>query len=147
MQDPRWFRRLFIISEAWQTVGFSSVVYIAAIAGVSPSLYEAAFVDGSTRFKNIFLITLPSIAPTIIVMLILRLGGMLSVGYEKIILMYSPLTYETADVISTFVYRNGITNGRFSYSTAVGLFNSLINVIILLIANWTCRKVSETSLW
>ncbi len=147
MQSAAWFRRLYVISDAWQTVGFSSIVFIAAIAGISPTLYEAAFVDGSSHFKNIFLITLPSIAPTIIIMLILRLGNMLSVGYEKIILMYSPLTYETSDVISTFVYRNGITNSRFSYASAVGMFNSVVNVVILVIANRFSRRFSETSLW
>lgn len=147
IQQPGWFRTLYILSDIWQTVGFSSIIYVAAIAGISPTLYEAAYVDGSTRFKNVFLITLPSIAPTIIVMLLLRLGSMLSVGYEKIILLYKPLTYETSDVISTFVYRNGITNQRFSFASAVGMFNSVVNVIILLLANTLCRRFSETSLW
>ena len=147
MQRASWFRFLYIVSEAWQTVGFSSIVYLAAIAGISPTLFEAAYVDGSSRLKNIRYITLPSIMPTIIIILILRLGSLMSVGFEKILLMYSQTTYETADVISTFVYRNGITNRRFSYATAVGFFNSVVNIAVLLTANITCRIFTETSLW
>lgn len=147
MGSAAWFRPLYLISEAWEYGGFNSIIYIAAIAGISPELYEAAYVDGSTRVKNIFYITLPSIAPTIIILLLLQLGSLFSVGYEKIILMYSPQTYETADVISTYVYRNGIGNQKFSFATAIGMFNSVINIVVLLTANAIARKVSETSLW
>lgn len=147
MQDPRWFRALFLISDLWETAGFNSIIFIAAISAINPTLYEAAYVDGSSRFKNIIYITIPSIMPTVIIMFIINMGSMLTVGYEKIILMYSPLTYETADVISTFVYRNGISGQKFSYATAIGLFNSVINVIILVLTNKFARKYSETSLW
>ena len=147
MGSNDWFRFIYIGSDAWQQVGFNSIVYIAAIAGINPELYEAAYVDGSTRFKNIILITLPCILPTIIFMLILRMGNIMSVGYEKIILMYSGRTYEVADVISTFAYRNGIVDGKFSYGAAIGLFNSIINLSFLLFTNKMTKKFSDTSLW
>ena len=147
MDKPSWFRPLYIITEAWQGVGFSSIIYIAAIAGISPTLYEAANVDGSTRLKNIMYITIPSIIPTIVILFILRLGSIMSVGFEKVLLMQKPITYETSDVISTLVYRSGLQSQRFSYATAIDLFNSMINIAMLLIANYISKKVSETSLW
>ena len=147
MGSERWFRTLYTASGIWQGAGFGAMVYTAAIAGIDPTLYEAAAIDGSTRFKNVYLITIPSIMPTIIIMLVLRIGGLLGSGYEKIILMYSPTIYGTADTLGTYSYRSGIVDGKVSMSTAIGLFNAVCNVILLLIANWASAKVSETSLF
>jgi putative aldouronate transport system permease protein len=147
MQDPNWFRTLFVGSGIWQGVGWSSIIYMAALSNIDPSLYEAAMVDGAGRFRQMLHITLPGILPTITILLILRLGAMMSVGYEKIILMYNPLTYQTADVISTYVYRRGILNTDYSFSAAVGLFNSAINFALVIAANALSRKYNETSLW
>ena len=120
---------------------------MAALSAINPNLYEAAMIDGAGRWRQTIHITLPSIAPTIIILLILRLGSMMSVGYEKIILLYNSSTYETADVISSFVYRKGLLESNYSYSTAVGLFNSVINFVLIIVANFISRRVSETSLW
>ena len=147
MGSSKWFRTMFIGSNVWQHTGFNAVVYTAAIAGIDPNLYEAAALDGSTRFKNIFHITLPCILPTIIIMLLLRLGNLMSVGYEKIILMYTPATYETADVFTTYAFRAGLENHKLSLSAAISLFNSICNVIILVTANRMTKRISETSLW
>ena len=147
MQKADWFRPLFLISEAWQSTGFNCIIFLAAIAGISPTLYEAAYMDGGTRLKNIWYITLPSIKPTIIIMLILRMGSSMTIGFEKILLMYGPTTFETADVISTYIYRMGISQYRLSYATAMGLFNSVVNISILLLTNTVCRKLTEISLW
>ena len=142
-----WFRPLFVGSGIWQGMGFGTIIYLAAIAGIDQALYDSASVDGCSRFmKNIY-ITIPSIMPTIIILLILNLGRMLSVGFEKIILMYSPAIYDVSDVISTYVYRQGILNGEFSFSTAIGLFNSVVNLAFLVVFNYIARKVSEVSLW
>lgn len=147
MGSYQYFRSLYVGSGIWQNVGFDAVVFTAAIAGIDPTYYEAAALDGSTRFKNILYITLPCITPTIITMLLLRLGSLMSVGYEKIILMYSPAIYETADVLSTYAYRAGILDRKVSLATAIGLINSVVNLVLLLAANRFSRKVSETSLW
>jgi putative aldouronate transport system permease protein len=147
MQSPELFRQLFVGSGIWQHMGWTSIIFLAAITNIDPSLYEAAMVDGAGRFRQLIHITLPGIMPTVLVLLILRLGSMMSIGYEKIILMYSPATYETADVISTYVYRRGILNTDYSFSAAVGLFNSVINFGLVVIANTISRKVNNTSLW
>ena len=147
MGSSKWFRTLYVFSGVWQGAGFSAMIYTAAIAGIDPTLYEAAAIDGSTRFKNIYMITLPCILPTIVVMLILRIGGLLSSSYEKIILMYSPAIYETADTLGTYSYRAGILDQKTSMSTAIGLFNAVCNVVLLVIANWDSRKVTESSLF
>lgn len=147
MGSSKWFRTLYVFSGVWQGAGFSAMIYTAAIAGIDPTLYEAAAIDGSTRFKNIYMITLPCILPTIVVMLILRIGGLLSSSYEKIILMYSPAIYETADTLGTYSYRAGILDQKTSMSTAIGLFNAICNVVLLVIANWGSRKVTESSLF
>ncbi len=144
---PEYFVPIYVVSDIWQTVGYSSIVYLAALTGVSQDLYEAAEVDGAGRWKRLLHITLPGIFPTIMTMLLLRMGRAMTVGYEKIILLYHPTIYETADVISSFVYRAGLQQGRFSYSTAVGLFNSVINVIILVACNKISRRVTQMSLW
>ena len=147
MQEPEMFQPLFVGSGIWQHMGWASIVFLAAITNIDPSLYEAAMVDGAGRFRQLIHITLPGIMATILVLLILRLGSMMTIGYEKIILMYSPATYETADVISTYVYRRGILNTDYSFSAAVGLFNSVINFGLVVIANTISRKVNNTSLW
>ena len=147
MSDTSWFRFMFVSSGIWQEAGFGTIIYLAAMAGINQELYDSASVDGCSRFKKNIYITIPCIAPTIIILLILRLGGILAVGFEKIILMYNPITYEVADVISTYVYRRGILSGEFSFASAVGLFNSFINLIFLVIFNKIARKVSEISLW
>ncbi len=146
MQSNRWFRTMYVGSGLWANVGFSSIIYAAAIAGVDPTLYEAAYVDGSSRFKNILYITLPCILPTVITMLLLRMGQLMSVGYEKILLMYNPLNMENADVISTYVYRNGITQMKYGFATAVDLFNSVINVCLLLTSNFVTKKMTDMSI-
>jgi putative aldouronate transport system permease protein len=147
MQSPDWFRPLFVGSGIWQHVGWASIIFLAAITNIDPTLYEAAMVDGAGRFRQLLHITLPGIMPTIVILLILRLGAMMTVGYEKIILMYNPLTFETADVISTYVYRRGVLNTDYSFSAAVGLFNSVLNFALVVAANTISRKVNETSLW
>ncbi|HUZ18734.1 MAG TPA: ABC transporter permease subunit [Spirochaetia bacterium] len=147
MTEPGWFRPLYVGSDIWQQFGWGSIIFLAALSGIDPTLYEAARMDGASRWSQWWHITLPGIAPTIIILLILRMGSALTVGFQKIILMYNPLTYDTADVISTFVYRQGLLEMNYSYSAAVGLFNSLANFILLLAVNRISRKLSETSLW
>lgn len=144
---PSFFRPLYVSTNIWQGFGWGSIIYFAALSNVDPTLYEAAVIDGAGRFKQMLHVTLPAIAPTIVIMLILRMGSMMSVGFEKIILLYSPITYETADVISSYVYRVGIVQLDYSYGTAVGVFNSVINLILILAANAISRRVNETSLW
>ena len=145
--QPQYFRSLFVASGIWQSIGWDSIIYLAAVGNIDTELYEAAALDGAGRLKRIWHVTLPGILPTINIMLILRIGSMMSIGHEKVILMYSPNTYETGDVISSYVYRMGLENGSFSYSTAVGLFNSLVNLILVVLANTFSRKLTETSLW
>lgn len=143
----QYFRPIYIGTNIWQGVGWGSIIYLAALAGVDQELYEAAVVDGAGYLKQMWHITLPGIAQTIIVMLILRIGQLVSVGYEKIILLYNSGTFETADVISSYVYRMGLANARYSFSTAVGLFQSVINLILLIAANAFSKRFSETSLF
>ena len=147
LQDSSLFLPIYVISDIWQSVGWGSIIYLAALMGISQDLYEAATIDGANRWKQTLNITIPGIVPTIMVLLILRMGGLLSVGFEKIILLYNPAIYETSDVISSFVYRKGMLEQSWSYSTAVGLFNSVINFILIISANKLSRKFSETSIW
>ena len=144
---PEYFRTIYISSGIWQSMGWGSIIFLAALSTVDEELYEAAVIDGANRWHKIWHISLPSIAPTISILLILRMGSMLSVGYEKILLLYNGSTYETADVISTFVYRRGILRADFSYGTAIGLFNAVCNFILIWSANRISRMVSENSLW
>ena len=144
---PRYFRTLFVLTDMWQHTGWNAIIYFAAISNINPSLYESAVMDGANKFHQIIYITIPSIMPTIITLLILRTGSLLSVGFEKTLLMQVPATYSVSDVISTYVYRQGLVGGQFSYSTAVGLFNSLINLAFLVTSNYAARKFSEYSLW
>lgn len=147
MSDASWFRTLFVGSEVWQNFGWNSIIYIAAIAGISQDLYEAAKIDGANRFQLAMKITLPSLVPTILTLFILNCGWMFSLGFEKVILMYSPGTYAVSDIISTYVYRKGILGADFGYATAIGLFNSLINVVILLSVNKISKKVKGVSIF
>lgn len=147
LQLPEYFRTLYVASEIWQTIGWNSIIYLAALSGVDSQLYEAARIDGANRWKQTLHVTLPGIQSTIIILLILRMGRMFTIGFEKIILMYNPSTYSVADVISTFVYRSGLLEMNFSFSTAVGLFNSVLNFAMLLLANRLSKRYSETSLW
>ncbi|HCS75860.1 MAG TPA: sugar ABC transporter permease [Clostridiales bacterium] len=142
-----WFKTIYVSSGVWQSFGFNSIIYIAAIVGIDPSLYESAKIDGISKFKEVWYITIPMIAPTIIILFILRLGTIMSVGFEKVFLLYNPGIYETADVISTYVYRKGIESTSFSFSAAVGLFNSIINFILIFGSNVISRRVTQTSLW
>ena len=144
---PEKFWGIYTISEIWQGVGWGSIIYLSALSGVDMDLYEAAAIDGANRFKQLIHVTLPSIMPTIMIMLIRRLGQMMSLGYEKILLIYTPAIYETADVISTYVYRKGLLELNFSYSTAVNLFNSVINFILLVTSNRISRALTGSSLW
>lgn len=147
LRDSGWFRTIYIASEIWQKVGWGSIIYLSAMSNIDPSLYEAAKVDGASRWKQTLNITLPGIAPTVIILLILQIGNFMTVGTDKILLLYNSSTYETADVIGTFVYRRGILESDFSYSAAVGLFNSVINFSLLVLANAISRRTSETKLW
>lgn len=147
MTRPEWYWPIYVGSGIWQTVGWGSIIYLAAIATIDPTLYEAARVDGASRFQQLWHITLPGMSATIIVLLILRLGAIMSVGYEKTILLYNPLVYDTADVISSYTYRRGILNADYGFSAAVGLFNSVINFALLLTANWLARRRNGSGLF
>lgn len=147
ISDPKWFRTIYIISGIWQSFGYNAIIYIAAINSIDQQLYEAATIDGATKLQQIRMITLPCIIPTIIIMLILAMGNLLNVGYEKILLLYSPSTYTVADVISTYVYRVGIGGANFGLGTAIGLFNSAINLVIIIAFNKLSKFVSGISLW
>ncbi len=146
---PECFPTIFVGSGIWQGLGWGTILYLAAIAGISPSLYEAATVDGANRFKRVWHITLPCILPTITTLLILDIGGLVGSGgaFEKVFLLYNPMTYETSDIVSTYVYRMGVGSGNYSYATAVGLFEGIINLALLMTANIISRKTTESGLW
>ncbi|WP_051585809.1 ABC transporter permease [Caldanaerobius polysaccharolyticus] len=147
MTMPQWFRTIYVGSGIWQGVGWGSIIYLAALSNIDPQLYEAAKIDGAGRWKQMIHVTLPGILPTIVIMLILRFGAIMSADFQKIILIYNPTIYDTADVISTFVYRQGILMMDYSYSTAVGLFNSVISFILVIVVNKISRMLTENSLW
>lgn len=147
LTQPGIFRHLYVWSGVWQGMGWNAIIYLAALAGVDPSLYEAADIDGATRMQKIININIPTIAPTIIIMLILQVGSIANVGYEKIFLLQNELNAEASEVISTYVYRRGLIDQNYGFSTAVGLFNNVVNIILLMIANAISRKFSETSLF
>ncbi len=147
LTQPEWFRPIFIGSGIWQEAGFQSIVYLAAIAGVSPSLYESAVVDGASRWQMMWKITLPCILPTIIIMLIIRIGNLLEVGFELIILLYQPATFQTADVINTFIYRQGLVGNQYDVAAAAGLFNAVVAFVLVMTANSISRRFTRTSLW
>lgn len=147
LQESSWFRTVYVTSEIWQDVGWGSIIYLAALTTIDPSLYEAANIDGASRWKQTVHVTLPGIAPAIVILLILNIGRLLETGFEKVFLLQNPATYETSDIISTFVYRSGIVQGNFSYGTAVDLFMGIISFALVYAANTISRKVGETSLW
>ncbi len=144
---PELFKSIYVFSSVWQETGWDSIIYLAALTGIDSTFYEAADVDGAGRWRKMFYITIPAIMPTIVIVLILKLGNIMNVGFEKVILLYNSITRDSADVISSFVYRKGIIDYNYSFATAVGLFNSVANVIVLTLANSISRKVSESSLW
>lgn len=141
------FQPLYVAMCIWQEFGWDSIIYYAALTGIDQELYEAADIDGANRLNKIIHITLPGISPTIVTLLIMRIGNMMTLGWDKILLLYNPMTYKTSDVISTYVYRIGLTKFQYSFATAVGFFNSVINFCLLIMANKISRKFSETSLW
>jgi putative aldouronate transport system permease protein len=144
---PEWFRAIFIGSNIWKEAGFDSIVYLAAIMSISPTLYESAQVDGASRWQMITRITLPSIVPTIAVLLVIRLGNILDVGYEYIILLYQPSTYETADVINTWIYRQGLQNAKYDLATAAGVFNAAVALVLVLVANALSRRFTRSGVF
>ncbi|PYI56354.1 ABC transporter permease [Paenibacillus flagellatus] len=147
LAEPGSFWHLYVWSGIWQGIGWSSLIYSAAISGISPDLYEAAYIDGASKWRRIWHVTLPGMVPTIVILSILSAGGIMSVGFEKILLMQNPMNLETSEVISTYMYKSGLLNTQYSFSAAVGLFNNVINFIILIVVNAVARKVGETSLW
>ena len=144
-----WFRTIFVASGIWQSLGWGTILYLAAMTGINPSLYEAATVDGASHFQQVIHVTIPCILPTIATLLILDIGGLVGSGgaFEKVYLLYSPMTYETSDIVSTYVFRMGVESGSINFATAVGLFEGLINLVLLTCANFVSRKVAKTSLW
>ncbi len=147
LSDPKYFRTLFVGSEIWQNVGWGTIIYLATLSGVDQSLHEAAAMDGAGRIQRIIHVNIPALMPVIVIQLIMRVGRMMLVGFDKVILLYSPATYETADVISSYVYRRGLYERNYSYGAAVGLLNSVVNLAILTGANAFSRRVNDTSLW
>lgn len=147
MQDPKYFLWIYVISEIWQGMGWGAIIYLAALTSINGELYEAAEIDGAGRWKQTIHITIPEIAPTVITLLVLNTGSILNVGFEKILLIYNPSIYESADVLSTYLYRMGLQMNNFSYATAIGLFESVIGVVLVVTANYLSRKFTESSLW
>ena len=147
MAKPEYFRPIYIVTDIWQNMGWNAILYIAALSGVDPQLYEAAEVDGAGRFQKMLHVTIPGILPTIVITFILAVGNMLSIGYEKVLLLMNNLNRDTADVIGTYVYRRGIVDGSYSYSTAVSLFMSVISLFLITVTNKISAKVTEESLW
>lgn len=147
LQMPEWFRTIYVSSEVWQTVGWGTILYLAALTNVDSALYEASRIDGANRWQQTWHVTLPGIRPTMVTLLILNIGSFLSVGFEKILLLYNPLTYPTADVISTYLYRVGLEANNFSYAAAIGMFEAIIGLTLILSANAISRRTVGTSLW
>lgn len=147
LTNPRLFVPIYIISDLWQHLGWNSIIYISALTGIDQQLYEAAQIDGAGKWRQTVHVTIPGLMPTIVIMFLLQIGNILNVGFEKIILLYNPLTYETADVLSSFIYRRGLQEFSWGYSAAAGMFNSVINTILLIVANKFSAKVTETALW
>jgi putative aldouronate transport system permease protein len=147
LSNPKSFRPIYIISGIWQTTGYGAIIYLASLAGISPDLYEAAKLDGATIMQRIKYIDLPSVMPVAVILAIMNCGSIINVGFEKVLLLQNQMNMATADVISTYVYRIGIQNAQFSYSTAIGLFNSVVSVVLLLSVNWFSKKLTDTSLF
>ncbi|OKP90805.1 sugar ABC transporter permease [Paenibacillus sp. P3E] len=147
LTDPKWFKTVYVFSGVWQSAGWGTIIYLAALSGVDPQLHEAAIIDGATRFQRVRHINIPTLVPTMTILLILNMGSLLGVGFEKILLLQNSLNMGASDVISTFVYRSGLVDAQYSFSTAVGLFNSVINAVLLIVVNQIVRRTSENSLW
>ncbi len=147
MGEPGLFKSIYVFSDVWQHTGYGAIIYLAALASVNPELYEAAKMDGASRFQKIIHIDLPSIIPVTVILLILNVGNMMAVGFEKIYLMQNPLNTGTSEVISTYVYKVGLIEANYSFSAAVGLFNSVINLILLVLVNYLAKRISNNSLW
>lgn len=147
LQGTQYYRTIYIASDIWQTIGWSSIIYLAALSGVDKNLYEAAQLDGANKWKQTWHITIPGILPTIMIQLILRIGTLMSVGYDKTLLIYNPTNYAVSDIISTYNFRMGLELGDWSYATAIGLFNSVVNCILLVMSNKLSKKYTENSLW
>lgn len=147
LSEPKWFRHIFVLSDIWKGTGWSSIIYMATLSNIDPQLYEAATIDGAGKFKRLIYITLPCLAPVIVLMLILESGKIMSVGFEKVFLLQNDLNIEVSEVISTYVYKVGIRSMQFSYSTAIDLFNSVVNLIMLVTVNKISSKFSDSSLW
>ncbi|WP_232290324.1 sugar ABC transporter permease [Micromonospora sp. ATCC 39149] len=147
LQRPEWFRTIYVSSEVWQTVGWGTILYLAALTTIDENLYEAARIDGASRWRQTWHVTLPGIRPTMMTLLILNIGTFMAVGFEKVLLLYNPLTYPTADVISTYLYRMGFESSNFSYAAAIGLFEALIGLTLVLTANIISKRTVGTSLW
>ena len=147
LQRPEWFRFIYVASEAWQTVGWGTILYLAALTAVDDALYEAARIDGANRWQQTWHVTIPGIRPTMITLLILNIGNFLNVGFEKVLLLYNPMTYSTGDVISTYLYRVGLVSNNLSYAAAIGLFQAIIGFAMVMTANYISRRLVGTSLW
>jgi putative aldouronate transport system permease protein len=147
MLMPDMFRSVYVLSEIWQHVGWETILYLAALTSIDPMLYEASEMDGASRLRKLWHITLPGIAPTIVILLILNVGKVIEIGFEKVFLLYNPATYETADILSTYVYRVGLMQGNFSYASAIDVFTGLVSLVFIVSTNYASRKLSETSLW
>jgi len=147
IQEPGWFRTLYVSSEAWQTVGWGTILYLAAFTTIDEDLYEAARIDGANRWRQTWHVTLPGIRPTMATLMILNIGTFMAVGFEKVLLLYNPLTYPTADVISTYLFRMALVSNNFSYAAAIGLFDAVIGLTLVLSANLISRRVLGASLW
>ncbi|MDR2553582.1 MAG: ABC transporter permease subunit [Treponema sp.] len=147
LDEARWFRAIYITSGIWQGIGWGSIIYFAALTSINPSLYEAADIDGAGRIQKMIHISLPGLLPTMVTLLILDLGRILNIGFEKVILLYRSSTYETADIISTYVYRSGLISQQYSFAAAVGLFNSVVGLILVLLSNHASRRIVRQSLW
>jgi putative aldouronate transport system permease protein len=147
LSEARWFKSVYVLSGLWQHVGWNTIIYLAVLSGVSPELVEAAKIDGANRLRIIIHVNLPHIVPTVIILLILRCGSLISLGFEKVWLLQNPLNLDTSEVISTYIYKVGLMGAQFSYSTAIGLFNTVVNLVLLVIVNTLSARLSETSLW
>lgn len=147
LSSPAWFKTVYVLSDVWQHAGWSSIIYLAALAGIDPQTHEAAVMDGATRFQRMIHINLPGIFPTIVILLILDIGNLMAVGFEKVYLMQNQLNMESSNIIATYVYSRGILDAQYSFASAVGLFNSIINFILLIIVNYVAKSLKQTSLW
>ena len=147
LEDPKWFKAIYVLSGIWQNTGWNTIIYMSALAGVNPELHEAAAIDGASRFQRLLYINLPALVPTMIILLIMNFGSIMSMGYEKILLMQNPLNIAASNVISIFTYQQGLIDANYSYAAAVGLFNAAINAILLLSVNKITRKVTDIGLW